>query len=79
MRICERNSSANTKVSEGGGGGSGSVDLDHRFPCSPWKTPSWSRYMCLKETVTSWRAHATADFLAGSVNPLGPTLEQSAP
>ncbi|XP_072711964.1 A-kinase anchoring protein 7 isoform X4 [Ciconia boyciana] len=34
------------------------VKVEQIFTCSPWRTPRQSRWMCPKEAVTLWEAHA---------------------
>ncbi|GAB0208746.1 epimerase family protein SDR39U1 [Grus japonensis] len=34
--------------------------MEQIFPCSPWRTPRWSRWRHLKEAGTPWEAHAGA-------------------
>ena len=45
---CERNNHADTEVSEEGEGGGAP---EQRFPCSPWRTPRWSRWLGLEKAV----------------------------
>jgi len=72
VRICERNHSADTKVSEGGGGGApGTRARDPPAACgedhgeagcstAAHGGPHAGAGGCPKETVTLWRAHTGA-------------------
>lgn len=42
---------------------------DLRFPCSPWKSPCWSRGMPKKKDVSPWEARAGAASMQGPVDP----------
>lgn len=71
LRICEWNSSADTKASGEGAGGVPAPGIPCRgaaHVCSPWRSRVRAGG-CLQEAETLWEAQPVADLLSGPVTP----------
>jgi len=86
VRLCERNNSADTKVSEAGREGGARDPRAENFPLQPVIRTTVRQIVplhtraggCLKEAVTPWAAPSWSRLLAGPVDPWReePTPEQ---
>ena len=54
----------------------GGLTVEQRFPCSPWRTPRWSRWMGPEKAMTAWESPHWSSLRKTAVRGKGLELEK---